>query len=396
MLISVLHTFVESSVVHAPVRRLVMLIHAAPRNPIDSSLHCAHADHRISIAFYCQLLLMADDIADSVLERQHRFNINPTGVAECLVDTGKTVVPWGLGHVDDPKVVSKLLVREVREKCMPLEIFFDPESGTVSVKTGHAQGGFIRCESIQTSPGGSSTHYSVFAITAKHNLRRVSDLLQQVHRPYMAHFRVTHGLARFDSPDLDWVPKLDDRYDLRAGVETRPAVLEFGIDISVGSLITNPSDFVTGKNKSFSRVRTDPTTKAGYEPKKGQKVGMAVWFPDEAKPTTKTVAGALEDEVDITDAQLKAIYGKPGQVNIYTGEILYVGKDFIEYNINSFTGCSGAVVFLLDVNQPDSVDQSDYGKAIAIHSGAHPVIGDRNVGFLINSHPLVEAAHGTG
>lgn len=42
---------------------------------------------------------------------------------------------------------------------------------------------------------------------------------------------------------------------------------------------------------------------------------------------------------------------------------------------------------VLDEGQHDSVDPSDYGKAVAIHSGAHPAIGDRNVGFLISSHP---------
>jgi hypothetical protein len=54
------------------------------------------------------------------------------------------------------------------------------------------------------------------------------------------------------------------------------------------------------------------------------------------------------------------------------GKSCTLGKDFIEDDVNSFTGCSGAVVFLLDEGQPDSVDPSEYGKTIAIHSGAHP------------------------
>jgi len=320
---------------------------------------------------------MADEIADSIPEQQLRFNMNPIGVSECLVDNSKTVVPWGMGHVDDPNAISQLLVREVREKCMPLEVYLARESGAISGRIGHAQGGFIRCEPIQTSPGGSTTNFSVFAITAKHNLHRVTDMLQQVYVPYMTHFKVPLGVARFDSPDLGWVPNAGDLYDLRAGLEARPAVLEYGIGVSLGNLITDPSEFVTGKKKSFARVRPDSPSRKGFKPMKGQKVGMAVWFPEEGKPTKKTVAGALEDEVDITDTQLKAIYGEPGQVNVYTGEILYVRKDFIEYDINSFTGCSRAVVFLLDVG--------DYGKAVAIHSNAHPVIVDRNVSFLINS-----------
>ena len=329
----------------------------------------------------------ADYIADSIPDQQLRFNMNPTGVSECLVDKGRTVVPWGMGHVDNPNAISQLLVREVQEKCMPLEVFLARESVAVSGKTGYAQGGFIRHEPIQTSQGGTNTNYSVFPITVKHNLRSVTDLLQQVYVPYMAHFKVPHGVARLDSPDFGWVPNECDIFDPRAGVEARPAVLNFGIDVSLGKLITDPSEFVTGKKKSFARVRRDSPSQKGLELMKGQKIGMAVSFPQEAKPTKKSVAGAFEDEVDVADAQLKTIYGEHGQVNIYTGDILYVGKDFIEYDINSFTGCAGAVVFLLDMGQPDSVDPSDYGKAVAIHCGAHPVIGDRNVGFLISSHP---------
>jgi hypothetical protein len=74
--------------------------------------------------------------------------------------------------------------------------------------------------------------------------------------------------------------------------------------------------------------------------------------------------------VSISEAQIKAIYSPPNTVNIYTGGITYVGENHVEYDFNSFTGCAGAVVFLLDKNQPSSVQQCDYEKAIAIHSGA--------------------------
>lgn len=334
---------------------------------------------------------MADDIAYAIPEQQLRFNMNPTGVSECLVEPNKTVVPWGLGHVDDPDAISTLLVREIQQKCMPLEVFLLPEGGASSGKTGHAQGGFIRVDPIQARPGGKSImNYSVLPITAKHNLRRVTNLQQEVYVPFMAHFKVPHGLSLVNSPDTGWVPGEDDAYDLRAGLAARPAVFEYGIDVTLGQLVTNPSEFVTGENKSFARVRPDSASQRGFQVMRGQKVGIAVWFPEEAKPNKITVAGAMENEVDISDTKLKAIYGEPGQVNIYTGEIKYVGKDFIEYDINSFTGCSGAVVFLLDQGQPDSVDPSDYGKAVAIHSGAHPTLSERNVGFLINSHPSLK------
>ena len=60
----------------------------------------------------------------------------------------------------------------------------------------------------------------------------------------------------------------------------------------------------------------------------------------------------------------------------------------IKYDINSFAGCSGAVVFLLDVNQPGSVREDDHGKAIAIHAGAHPTLVNRNLGLKLKENML--------
>lgn len=74
------------------------------------------------------------------------------------------------------------------------------------------------------------------------------------------------------------------------------------------------------------------------------------------------------------------LFGEPRRTNIYTGEIVRVGLHHIECSINSFEGCSGAVVFLLDKKQPSSVLESDWGCAIAVHAGAHSRL-DRNIAF---------------
>ena len=90
----------------------------------------------------------------------------------------------------------------------------------------------------------------------------------------------------------------------------------------------------------------------------------------------------------INPVELKEIYGEKDRVNVYTGQITYVslsGQTF-GHSINTFRGCSGAVIFLLDEGQDDcGVEESDFGKAIAIHGG-----GDRlengsvvNFGFRI-------------
>ena len=324
---------------------------------------------------------MADEIAqgleDSVLPS------NPPGVAECLVQTDLQIKPWGLGQVDNTERISQVLVREVLSKCRPLEINFPVTRGCS--KTGHGQGGFIRREAIHSSPGGTrTTKYSVIPVTAKHNLRRVfAPDGGREHRPTEARFKLRGGYVQMESGDLDWVPTEVDLFDLRAGLEARPAWTLYGLDISVAELIDDPMHSATDSNQSFSKIRQ------GFTLEKGQKVGIAVMFDEDSKPTKKTIGGAFEQglEVNISELDIERIYGQPGKVNIYTGEIIYVGEKHIEYSINSFTGCSGAIVFLLDKDQPPSVDPSDWGRAVAIHSGAHPTLGDRNYGLLINHHP---------
>lgn len=59
-------------------------------------------------------------------------------------------------------------------------------------------------------------------------------------------------------------------------------------------------------------------------------------------------------------------------MNILTGKVTAVDENMIVYDMNSYGGCSGAIIFLLDKDQPESVRPEDTGKAIAIHTGSHP------------------------
>ena len=120
---------------------------------------------------------------------------------------------------------------------------------------------------------------------------------------------------------------------------------------------------------------------------KGSKGGHCHKFTEATRPTPRTVAGCGEDEKTISKEELEAIYGQPNKVNIYTGEITHVGEKHIEYDVISFTSCSGAIVLLLDKGQPESVDPNlDHGKAVAIHAGAHPFVNDRNLGFKLRGN----------
>ena len=87
--------------------------------------------------------------------------------------------------------------------------------------------------------------------------------------------------------------------------------------------------------------------------------------------------------------KLRAIYGRENRANIYTGQITHVslnGNAF-EHNINTFDGCSEAVIFLLDQDQDrNGVISADRGKAIGIHAGGTTISPGvvRNLAFSIH------------
>jgi hypothetical protein len=73
-------------------------------------------------------------------------------------------------------------------------------------------------------------------------------------------------------------------------------------------------------------------------------------------------------------------------VTIYTGKISYVGEHHIEYDINTYRGCSGAIVFLLEHNeQPPTVEERDSGKAIDGHAGFKYILST-NIGIQLKGY----------
>jgi hypothetical protein len=134
---------------------------------------------------------------------------------------------------------------------------------------------------------------------------------------------------------------------------------KYGIDITWSSKVVTIAGIV---EHSFERVHP------GFEYKVGQNVGIGIYSDTGATATTVL-------DPNVTKAELARIYGRSKKRHVYTGKITMVGTHHIEYDINSFEGCSGAVVFLLGVEaQPSDsgVTRDDAGKAIAVHAGAHP------------------------
>jgi hypothetical protein len=320
-------------------------------------------------------MTMASDLETRLMEEKEEEMRNLCGVPECLVDMNKEMVSNGGGIVDNVDAISPSLALEVKSKAFRLLVSF-VQAGYSTVYPGHGQAGLIRQEAINTSPG-LSHDYAAIPVTAKHNIRRLEEFDAQPN-PFML-LNESHKV-RTTFQDTNYSPSFNDRTSLRTeDEESRPANWQFGVDIALGDKIGAVGEFFTKKGHSFA------TVSKGFQPMKGVKVGIAVLFTPEAKPTRKSIAGVGVSEVDMKEKKIAKVYGHPNVVNIYTGKIKYVGTNHIEYDFNSFTGCSGAVVFLLDRDQPASVDRSDYGKAVAIHAGGHPVINGRNIGFLLSS-----------
>jgi hypothetical protein len=120
----------------------------------------------------------------------------------------------------------------------------------------------------------------------------------------------------------------------------------------------------------------------GFTLERGQKIGIVVSMPPH--DTLHSALRKLYPRLETT--MLDNIFGICGDraTNVYTREITDVGDSHIEYDTNSFEGCSGAIVFLLDKQQPEPVQETDYAYAIAVHAGAHPYY-DRNLSFLLSS-----------
>jgi hypothetical protein len=332
-------------------------------------------ERRSSIILFCSYYGMASDLEARMMEEEEAKN--PCGVPECLVDMNKRIINNGGGFVDNVKAISTNLTREVTLKAFRLLVDFK-EPGLSTERPGHGQAGLIRQDMINTSLGGSD-EYAVVPVTAKHNLHKWGKY--EARNPKM--FLKANESIKIDTPfpDTNWTMAPADRVSLRTeNKESRPGFWKYGVDVSASEKIGCVGEWFTNKNRSFGAVRH------GFIPLEGVQVGIAVLFTSDSKPTNKTIAGVGQEEVAMEPEDIENVFGKPGVVNIYTGKIQFVGTNHIEYDINSFTGCSGAVVFLLDgEDQHNSVQKCDHGKAIAIHGGAHPTLTDRNLGFLLSN-----------
>ena len=164
---------------------------------------------------------------------------------------------------------------------------------------------------------------------------------------------------------------MNGRIMVRPATETTKKLTWIDNDISFGKAITDPNNSLTKESRLFEKV---PST---FRLRQGHKIGALVY---------RTFDIDHKDAGATRNTDLIGVYGQTFQVCIYTGEVTKVssnGKTFC-HDINTFKGTSGAIIFLLDQNQLDDVDEEFHGMAVGVNVGG--LDSDNNLGFLINGN----------
>jgi len=293
---------------------------------------------------------MPDSPDSATRQNDHVPIVGRSRSFERLVDPKRKVVFHGLARVDNPSFLSERLANEVSRKAFKLLVTVRQLDKEREVKHIECQVNLIR--------EGTLDDFTVRPVTAKHNVATsLNEKIGVVEEFRMAVLRVPKtGIQK--NVELDF-PDGGCAYDVHSQCD-----IVWGDPLS-NSDLKNPA-------VSFQLVRSD------FQPCIGQQVAIAVYTEN------KVTAEAAEVPDWYTEKMLEEIYGQKNHVNILTGKITRVDGDRISYDINSFGGCSGVLIFLLDKDQPDSVTTQDYGRAIAVHSGPDPDHEKDNMGFLLS------------
>jgi hypothetical protein len=267
---------------------------------------------------------------------------------EKLVEPTRSMAYLGVARVDDPFAMSKRLAEDVSKKAFKLLVTIRQMDAERETRKYECQVSLVR--------EGTLDAYTVRPITAKHNIANgeVDGVVEQFR---MAELRIPKtGIQKdieLEFPDGGCTYADHNECDIARGEQVRNRTLVL-------------------HSSTFQPVRPD------FQCVIGQKIAIVVYSENGVTPESASVpSGYSQDE-------LERIYGKAKQINILTGKITHVGPDRICYDINTFGGCSGAIVFLLDTDQPDSVRPEDFGRAIAVHSGPHPSASG-NMAFLLSA-----------
>jgi hypothetical protein len=284
----------------------------------------------------------------------------------------------GQAFVSDPAAISPQLVSVVRRKACQVTTYFVDAAGEED--HGYGSGGLLRGPKIANTPETATVHavasrpkkkvkfeiyssYEVTPVTAKHNL--VPEDEDEEYARTMIQFPETSPME-ITMPDGGC--KITEYIEVRPATDEAKALHTEDDDYSFGEKVSASEKTITKMPFLFHYV---PPT---FNLQVGHKIGIAVF-------RTYEITHADADAHSSID--LNKMYGPTRLACIYTGTVTEIpanGKTF-GHTINTFEGCSGAIVFLLDLNQPHDVDEALYGFAVGVHSGG--LDDTSNVAFLL-------------
>ena len=295
---------------------------------------------------------------------------------EKLLEFGRAGRAVGRAFVSDPDAISAQLVSVIRRKACQVTVYYTDATGEVD--WGYGSGGLLRGSKIANSPEEPATpatsrptkkvkfeifsSYEVTPVTAKHNLVVEDD--ENYLRTEMQ-FPETRPMI-IDMPDGGC--KMTDLLVVRPATDETHALHTEDDDFSFGKKVTTSEKTITKMPFLFQ------CAPPSFHLRVGHKIGIAVF---------RTFQIAHDDAEAPRSMAMEQFYGTVGQPCIYTGTVTEIsanGKTF-GHNINTYTGCSGAIVFLLDKDQPDNFDDSLHGLAVGIHTGG--MDDNNNLGFIL-------------
>ena len=312
---------------------------------------------------------------------------------EKLIERSRRVREIGTACVDDGAAISPSLAQAVSAKALCLKIFVrSRNTGDNLPNPVWGQVGLIRGERLTTSPPSvsvlRSSRFTVTPVTALHNVATETD-------PNGSGDVIEYAGSEIVSPVGSRQVQDFERAGFEIAREGDVAVLirqlqtsengsvekfswKYGHDVTSAGKISNPRSHFTKKSLSFEKMERQE-----FRFQVGQKIGITVY-----RQFVVTAVDAGMPPNTLTEDRLREIYGRENEVNVYTGQITHVapGGNAFEHNINTFAGCSGAIVFLLDRDQDgNGTIREDYSKAIAIHAGGKTIAPGQvtNVAFKL-------------
>ena len=296
----------------------------------------------------------------------------------------RKAVPGVSGLVsDDTKAIDREFAAQLKARVVLLKFDCVAETGEEVRYMGQA--GLLR------NPKNSD---EVKFATCKHNFSTAPNEEGQLEFCQAPHMCVLYDsiTARITIPNTGYEKIPSHAMALRDGVTS-----SHGFDLSLGPAIdegTPQEQWPT--NPLFCRLLTEFVQKVQpfdvvdetFSYNVGLKIGIVVHIAGSFKDEEAFSEVGGTEGIEIDDTWTNRTYGMNklkhnkvlgggDVVMIYTG-LITKGDDnhHIEYNVNTYNGCSGAIVIVMERDHPD------FGKALSVHAGYEKELG-YNIGFKL-------------